>query len=203
MKISLSKISIIAMAAVLSVKFGLLDANAVGQEAEGEVTETSQDADAVTAAETEAAAKPRDVLPEMLAVIATEREALEAKRLDLAAREADLLLVQASVDRQMTDLETLHAELSRLLETANMKHGEDLERLVNIYRAMKPVQAGQIMSTMDLEVSTLVIATMKENVSGPILANMSPERAQTISKIIYERSKLPGDQREIAIPSGG
>jgi flagellar motility protein MotE (MotC chaperone) len=35
---------------------------------------------------------------------------------------------------------------------------------------------------------------MKESKAAPILANMSIVRAQAISKIIYERSKLPGDQ---------
>ena len=56
---------------------------------------------------------------------------------------------------------------------------------------------------MDLEVATLVIAAMKESKSGPILAKMDAQRAQIISKIIYERSKMPGDQKPVVVPARG
>ena len=196
MKFSVSKSATVAVTVLFMAKFGLMTASA--QEEAAEIEEGAEVTQAEPAPEPAA-----PILPEMLADISEERMALEEKRTALAAREADLILVEEAVSKQMTELRGLETELKRLLETANMRHGEDLDQLVSIYRSMKPVQAGQIIGTMDLEVATLVISTMDARTSGPILANMDVTRAQTISKIIYERSKLPGDQREIVIPTGG
>jgi hypothetical protein len=41
----------------------------------------------------------------------------------------------------------------------------------------------------------MVLGTMPERDAAPILANLDIVRAQAISRIILERSKLPGDQR--------
>lgn len=189
----ISKIGMMSVGVILTAKVGLMAANAAGDETA--VTEES-----AVPAET-MVVETRDVLPEMLAMIAAERETLEKKRVAIETREADLALVEETLQRQMTDLASLKEELATLLEASEAGKEQDLKKLVGIYTAMKPAQAGAIMGDMDLEVATLVIASMKESDSGPILANMDVGRAQTISRIIYERSRLPGDQRPI--PAGG
>ena len=60
---------------------------------------------------------------------------------------------------------------------------------------MKPKEAAAIMNDLDIEVSVMVLGSMNERTAAPILANLTPIRARAISKIILERSKLPGDQR--------
>jgi flagellar motility protein MotE (MotC chaperone) len=60
---------------------------------------------------------------------------------------------------------------------------------------MKPKDAANIMNDLDIEVSVMVLGTMSERNAAPILAGLNPVRARAISKIILERSKLPGDQR--------
>ena len=59
---------------------------------------------------------------------------------------------------------------------------------------MKPKDAANIMNTLDIEVAVLVLGEMKERDAAPIFAKMNVVRSQAISKIIFERSKLPGDQ---------
>ena len=137
--------------------------------------------------------------PEIAAALGAERAALDSRKAALDAREARIGLAATALDEQIARLQTLKAELDTILGTAETAHGADVERLVRIYRAMKPAQAGLIMNEMDIEVATLVIAAMAEKDAGPILANMRPVRAQAISKIIFERSKLPGDQRLLSI----
>jgi flagellar motility protein MotE (MotC chaperone) len=59
---------------------------------------------------------------------------------------------------------------------------------------MKPADAARIMDDMDIETTIMVLGTMKPRIAAPILAKMSPVRARAVSKIILERSQLPGDQ---------
>ena len=72
---------------------------------------------------------------------------------------------------------------------------DDVDRLVALYAAMKPKEAAAIMDDLDIEVSVMVLATMPERDAAPILAKLNRTRARAISRIILERSKLPGDQR--------
>ena len=148
----------------------------------------------VNAAESDRDGEAGAVLPELLAAVAAERAALTRRALALDKREAELAFAAAALSEQDQQLSLLKAEIERLLGLAEANHTEDVSRLVKIYRAMKPVDAAAILSDADLEVSVLVIAAMSERDSGPILAKMSKVRAQAISKIILERSRLPGDQ---------
>lgn len=189
-----SKVALVSVGVLLAAKVGTIAANAAGEE----------DAEQVAPAAEQVVESPaKDVLPEMLAMLAAERDVLEKKRVALETKEADLALVEETLSRQMTDLSALKEELRTLLEASDAGKEQDLKKLVGIYTAMKPTEAGSIMGDMDLEVATLVIAAMKESDSGPILAKMDVRRAQTISRIIYERSRLPGDQRPVPVPAGG
>ena len=128
---------------------------------------------------------------ELLAAIAAERQALKDRTEALDLRESEINFASAA----LAELTALKEESHRLLGLAETRHSEDITRLVQMYRAMKPAEAAAILSNADLEVTVLVIAAMPERDSGPILARMNMTRAQAVSKIILERSRLPGDQR--------
>lgn len=148
--------------------------------------------DAATGDPAAPAAAPFD--PEILVGIDLERDALDARALELDEKEARIGLAGIALERQIEELNRLDARLRETLKTADDEHTADITRLVRIYEAMKPQQAGAILDSMDIEVSTLVLAAMPEKNAGPIMANMRAVRAQAVSKIIFERSKLPGDQ---------
>ncbi|RRH69879.1 MotE family protein [Falsigemmobacter faecalis] len=132
---------------------------------------------------------------ELLAAIAAERQALSDRAATLDLRAAEIGFAAAALAEQERQLTALKGEIHQLLGLAETRHSEDIARLVKIYRAMKPAEAAAILSNADLEVTVLVIAAMPERDSGPILARMNMVRAQAVSKIILERSRLPGDQR--------
>ena len=142
---------------------------------------------------------PVRLLPEVAVDLGLERDALVARKAELDEQEARLALASRALDGQIANLDKLKTELTEILGLADKNLNGDIERLVQIYRSMKPAQAGGILNDMDIEVATLVIAAMNEKDAGPIMANMRPVRAQAISKIIFERSKLPGDQRLISV----
>src|SRR6056297_3631326 len=142
---------------------------------------------------------PADALPELLAAIAAEHDALAARAAELDLRAAEIDLARAAVMSQNQQLAALRDELSRLLEQARGDHNADITRLVKIYEAMKPAEAAAIMQEADLELAVLVISAMPERSSGPIMATMDPMRANAISRVILDRSRLPGDRAPVIV----
>ncbi|WP_374434166.1 MotE family protein [Tabrizicola sp.] len=139
-------------------------------------------------------------LPELLAAIAAEREALDARTAALDAREAEIALARATVLKQNEELTRLRTDVEALLEQARSTEEADISRLVRIYEAMKPSEAATILQDSDLELTVLVLAAMAERNAGPIMAAMSPVRASAVSRILLERSRLPGDQVPVVVP---
>lgn len=146
-----------------------------------------------TPAKAETAADCR--IPEdMLAAVKQERELLAAQNETLDQRSSEVALAAERVEIETARLEELKQEVESLLARVERAHTADVDRLVNLYRSMKPKEAASIMNDLDIEVSVMVLGTMSERDAAPILAKLNPIRAQAISKIILERSKLPGDQ---------
>lgn len=131
----------------------------------------------------------------LLASIRHERELLEAQKARGAEREAEYDLASETLDIERQRLTDLKQELEGLMARIEAAHTADVDRLVALYRNMKPKDAASIMDDLDLEVSVMVLGTMDERDAAPILAALDPVRARAISQIILERSKLPGDQR--------
>ena len=154
-------------------------------------------------AETPAPAAPAPVLPELLAALAAEREALAARKASLDTREAEAKIAEEAIGRQLSELRKLRDELAKSLEQAGNGHEGDVTSLVGIYSMMKPAEAASIINDLDLEVATLLISAMKQADSGPIMAQMEPDRARLISKIMFERSRLPGDRKPVQVPARG
>ena len=143
-------------------------------------------------------AEPRPICetPEMmLQAMNEERELIDSQKERLAQREAEIDLAEEKLLIEQERLTALKGELDDRLERIRKAQTDDVDRLVALYSAMKPKEAAAIMDDMDIEVSVMVLATMAERDAAPILARMNMTRARAISRIILERSKLPGDQR--------
>lgn len=136
---------------------------------------------------------------ELLVAIAMERDKLQQRKERLDEREAVIALAQSTLDAKATELTALKNELDHLLSRSVRENTDDVARLVDIYKAMKPVQAATIMNEAGIEVAVLVLSAMEPRNSGPIIALMQPTRARAISTIILERSRLPGDQKLVNI----
>lgn len=138
-------------------------------------------------------------LPELLAAVAVEREALAARAAALEARAAEIELARAAVLKQNAELTRLREDVAALLERAKGGEAADIARLVKIHEAMKPAEAARLLQEADLELSVLVIGTMAERNAGPIMAAMAPDRANAVSRILLERGRLPGDQQPVVV----
>ena len=110
-------------------------------------------------------------------------------------RKAEIEIAEEKLAIDQANLLDLKAELEEMFDRIQKAQTDDVDRLVALYAAMKPKEAAAIMDDLDIEVSVMVLATMPERDAAPILAKLNRTRARAISRIILERSKLPGDQR--------
>jgi flagellar motility protein MotE (MotC chaperone) len=131
---------------------------------------------------------------EVLAALAIEREVIEEQRLAVSARESELALAREKLQIEKAALLELQSAITDLLARVEAAKTDDLDRLIQFYKNMKPADAARIMDDMDIETTIMILGTMKPRTAAPILAKMSPVRARAVSKIILERSQLPGDQ---------
>lgn len=131
----------------------------------------------------------------MLQALQEERDLLEAQKEQMSERRSEIELASEKLDIDQARLADLKSALDEMLNQVRQAQSDDLDRLVALYSAMKPKEAASIMNDLDIEVSVMVLGTMPERDAAPILARLNPVRARAISRIILERSKLPGDQR--------
>lgn len=136
---------------------------------------------------------------ELLLAINNERDLLNVQKSSLDERRASVSLAEEKLKQETTRLSNLKKDLEGLLMRVEQAKSDDLKRLVSIYSGMKPKEAAAIMNTLDMEVTVMVLGQMKERDAAPIFAKLNIVRSQAISKIILERSKLPGDQKLIGI----
>jgi len=136
------------------------------------------------------------VAPEaMLKAMKEERALLDTQKDRLTDRQSEIALAEEKLKIDQTRLLDLKTEVEGLLDRIRQSQTDDVDRLVALYSAMKPKEAAAIMDDLDIETSVMVLATMPERDAAPILAKLNRVRARAISRIILERSKLPGDQR--------
>ena len=131
----------------------------------------------------------------MLQALQEERDLLEAQKEQMSERRSEIELASEKLDIDQARLADLKSALDEMLNQVRQAQSDDLDRRVALYSAMKPKEAASIMNDLDIEVSVMVLGTMPERDAAPILARLNPVRARAISRIILERSKLPGDQR--------
>lgn len=132
---------------------------------------------------------------QVLQSLTEERATLQIQKAKLADREAEIALAHEKLDIEKAALSELKSSIEDLLSVVEAQQTEDLDRLISLYKNMKPVEAATIMNDLDIDVMIMVLGSMSPRTAAPILAKMSPVRARAVSKIILERSKLPGDQK--------
>ncbi len=127
-------------------------------------------------------------------------DGLESKRLQLKEQEENIVREQDKVkalkeelEEKIADLEKIHRQINLSLEKLNKKKSEralrkkaeedkKIKQLVKVYSSMKPKNAGQIITTMDIIVAEKIIRSMKGDAAGKILSYVERSRAAAISE---------------------
>ena len=146
---------------------------------------------AATAPDASGMCEPSHVIAE---AIAEERALLESQRERLSNSEPRLALAEQSLKAEQARLSEVRDEIETQLDVIQKANGQDMTKLVELYRNMKPQVAAEIMDEMDIETAVQMIGAMQERDAAQIMASLSLVRARAITKIIMERSKLPADR---------
>ena len=131
------------------------------------------------------------VTREVFEDMAARRKKLDRREKELMTREALIRAAEQELDRKYQELTTLRHEIESLLEQQSEEEVARIQSLVKIYETMKPKEAARIFDTLDLDVLVTVMSRMSERRLSPILANMNPERARTITIMLAEEKQLP------------
>ena len=128
---------------------------------------------------------------ELFKDMSNRRKELEAIERQLITREALLRAAEKELDQKYQELTQLRGEIENLLQEQSEEETARLNSLVRIYEGMKPKEAARIFNTLDLDILVAVMGEMSERKSSPVLANMNPERARTVTIMLAEQKKLP------------
>lgn len=131
------------------------------------------------------------VRKEMFDDMTKRREGLDEKERAITTREALLKAAEQELDRKYQEMKKLRDEIEGLLDKQSGEEQSRINSLVKVYEGMKPKDAARIFDTLDLDVLVAVMSRMSERKMSPVLANMNPERARTVTIMLAEEKKLP------------
>lgn len=119
------------------------------------------------------------------------REDIEKREKALATREALLEAAEREMDQKVRELTALRTQIEGLVVKQTEEEKLRAQSLVKIYEGMKAKDAARIFNTLDTDVLLQVLTAMSERKSSPILAEMDPERARTVTVLMSQQQSLP------------
>lgn len=131
---------------------------------------------------------------ELFLAISRERDLIADQRAALERERAEMELLREAVRQETGRLAGLRDEIGGVLDGIARTEEAEVRRLVTVYEAMKPEEAARLLDGLDMSVTMTIVANMSEKRAAPVLARMSPLRAQAISRILVEMTKLPEDR---------
>lgn len=123
----------------------------------------------------------------VLEALGARRDVLDAREQEIEARERQLGVAEQRIDQRITELSDLQTAIQEQLDAYDAQEDEELLSLVKIYEAMKPKDAAPIFEQLDMDILLAIVSRMSGIRSAPILARMSPARAQEVTEELARR----------------
>ncbi len=130
----------------------------------------------------------------VLQSLSGRRAELEQREEELDTREKLLAAAEGKIDDRVRELEALQSEIEIMLNLADEKKQEQIDRLVGIYEKMKPKDSARIFEKLEENLAVQVVAGMKPQAVAAMLANMNPEEARRLTTLLA--SKPPSISRD-------
>jgi flagellar motility protein MotE (MotC chaperone) len=127
---------------------------------------------------------------DLLRQLAKRRDELDARAKALDDREALLKATEQKIAEQVKQMQQMKAEYEQAKTARDDAAEANLRRLVTVYESMKPEEAARIFETMEGSVLLDVVTRMGERRLAPILAQMSPAKAQALTIAMANRRSL-------------
>lgn len=124
---------------------------------------------------------------DVLQKLSVRREALDSRQKDLDLRENLVKAAEARIDKKIAEMKELQSNIEGMLKQVDRQDEEKLKSLVKIYENMKPKDAANILSTLELPVQLGVLGHMKEAKVAPILSAMDIQQAKLVTDAMAAR----------------
>jgi flagellar motility protein MotE (MotC chaperone) len=128
---------------------------------------------------------------DVLKQLSVRRKQLDQREQELQQRGALIQVTEQRLDQKIKEMETLRAQLDKMMGQANEQRQAELDNLVRIYESMKPDEAARILVNLDMPILLGVIRSMKPARSALIMAAMPPDKAKDITMALTESHELP------------
>lgn len=131
---------------------------------------------------------------DVLRALTLRREELDAREAELDTREALMLAMEQRVDDRIVELENLRNEINILFGQLDDMEEQDMTRIINWYSSMADNDAAGAatrFSALDPQVQLQIASQMSERKFAPILAEMQPNEAATLTQLMATRGDLP------------
>ena len=128
---------------------------------------------------------------DVLQKLTERRNTIDAREKEVGRREALLKAAEDQIDRKVSEMRTLQNTIEGLLRQYNDQEDNKMRSLVKIYENMKPKDAAKIFEQLDMPIMLEVVERMKEQKVAPILAEMDPAKARTITSELAQRRQIP------------
>lgn len=113
--------------------------------------------------------------------IQVELEKITLRDKALEKQEMELKTLKAEVDKNLSELNKVRAEVSRLLQRKSEQEAVKVTTLSKIYEKMEPANAAAIIANLELELSVEILQNMKVKAAGRVLDNLDAKTAAKLS----------------------
>ena len=128
---------------------------------------------------------------EVLQQLSQRRAQLDKRAGDLDQQQVVLEAAEKRIDGKIAELQTLQKSIQASVDKENAADDARTQSLVKIYETMKPADAAQILSQLDMPILLQMLSHMKEAKTAPILAAMDPTKAEAITAAMAQRQNPP------------
>lgn len=128
---------------------------------------------------------------ELLSELSQRRRALDARAAELDTREQLIAVAESRVEDRIEALRTLKSEVETLLGTLDDRREAEIARIVEIYGALEPDAAANIITSLDESTRVLVAERMGSRKLAAILAEMAPGDAAALTVRMRQRAAPP------------
>jgi flagellar motility protein MotE (MotC chaperone) len=153
-----------------------------------EQTVTGDDGSAVRTA----AARPANSAEtaEFLLSLSHREQALQAREEALEERAQSLAHAERRLAEKLEALRLAEEELAGTMARADRAAEDDIDRLVQVYEAMKPEEAARVFAEMEIQFAAGFFSRLRPEIAAPILAGLEPRQAYALSALIAGRNAL-------------
>lgn len=128
---------------------------------------------------------------DLLQRLVERRAALRKHESQLDTRQRLLQATEKRIDGKLVELKHMQETISSLLRQHDKEKEVKMRSIVKIYESMKPKDAARIFEELEMPILLDVVERMREAKAAPIMANMSPRKAKSMTASLTQRRALP------------